>query len=343
MGDPQFHRKEDWVTVQTDPALVSIGMPVFNGERYLREAIDSILSQTFRDFELILCDNASTDDTERICRSYVTSTERVFYYRNSENLGAAFNYNKVFELSKGKYFKWAAADDVMAPEFIEACLPVLLKDTQVVLSYPQTVLIDEHGKIIGGYCDKMDLSGASALERYKQFHTRFRQRDKCNAIFGLLRSSTLGSTRLIDRFVSSDIVLLSELALLGKIHEVQKPLFYRRDHPQMSIRAFKAAERTAWFDTKQNGEKQAFVQWRLGKEFLRSIWNTRLGISERFGCSLEVMKWVGWRRRLLWLEGRSWLINHLHGLPAPVIRTLRYLWRFFNRQSKEMPSSGEGV
>jgi glycosyltransferase involved in cell wall biosynthesis len=87
---------------------VSIGLPVFNGEKYLAEALDSILSQTYRDFKLIISDNASTDRTEQICREYAAKDRRIRYYRNEKNIGAPKNFNRVFELSSGKYFRWDA-------------------------------------------------------------------------------------------------------------------------------------------------------------------------------------------------------------------------------------------
>ena len=97
---------------------VSIGLPVYNGELFLENALDSILSQTYSDFELIISDNASDDKTEEICRSYAARDKRVRYSRNAHNLGAAPNYNRVYHLARGRYFKWASHDDVLAPEFL---------------------------------------------------------------------------------------------------------------------------------------------------------------------------------------------------------------------------------
>ena len=91
---------------------VSIGLPVYNGDRYLRETIEGLLNQTFSDFELVICDNASTDRTQDICNEYCLLDKRVRYYRNNENIGAGKNFNKAFSLSQGKYFKWAACDDL---------------------------------------------------------------------------------------------------------------------------------------------------------------------------------------------------------------------------------------
>ena len=97
---------------------VSIGMPVYNGEKYLEEAIQSILAQTYSDFELVISDNASTDKTQEICLEYAARDSRVRYHRNEKNLGAAPNYNRTFELSTGQYFKWADYDDLLAEEFL---------------------------------------------------------------------------------------------------------------------------------------------------------------------------------------------------------------------------------
>ena len=94
---------------------VSVGIPVFNGERFLAETIESILAQTFKDFEIVISDNASTDRTEEICRSYAARDPRIRYNRNDTNRGAAWNHNRVFELARGEYFKWQSHDDFCAP------------------------------------------------------------------------------------------------------------------------------------------------------------------------------------------------------------------------------------
>ena len=108
-------------------------MPVFNGERYIKSAIDSILGQTYEDFELVISDNASTDNTQNICLDYKAQDSRIRYQRSKENVGAPPNYNRVFLLSKGQYFKWAAHDDVMAPTYLEKCMNVLENDSSIVL------------------------------------------------------------------------------------------------------------------------------------------------------------------------------------------------------------------
>ena len=97
---------------------VTIGMPVFNGESFIREALDSLLAQTFIDFELIISDNASTDKTEAICRDYAANDSRIRYVRQAQNLGAMLNFKFVFDESQCEYFMWAACDDIWSPEFL---------------------------------------------------------------------------------------------------------------------------------------------------------------------------------------------------------------------------------
>ena len=128
---------------------VSVGMPVYNGERYIAQAIESILSQTFPDFELIICDNASTDATEGMCLEYAAEDPRVRYYRNDRNRGAAWNHNRVVELARGEYFRWQCHDDYCDATLLERCLAVLHGDPSVVLCYPQFVRVDEQGRRLG--------------------------------------------------------------------------------------------------------------------------------------------------------------------------------------------------
>lgn len=130
---------------------LSIGLPVFNGDKFLNKAIDSLLAQTFEDFELIISDNASTDKTEEICRTYAEKDQRIRYYRNEKNIGCARNFNRVFKLSSAEYFKWAAHDDLHAPNFLMKCVEVLDQNPSVILCHSQVYIIDEYGKFLQNY------------------------------------------------------------------------------------------------------------------------------------------------------------------------------------------------
>ncbi len=127
---------------------VSLGMPVYNAQRFLREVIDSILAQTFTDFELIISDNGSTDDTEAICKEYVSRDSRVQYHPNDRtNHGPGWNYNRTEALAQGEYFRWAAADDVLAPTLLEKCVAALDADQSAVMAWPKTQIIDDQGRV----------------------------------------------------------------------------------------------------------------------------------------------------------------------------------------------------
>jgi glycosyltransferase involved in cell wall biosynthesis len=278
-----------------DRPRVSIGLPVFNGENYLEEALDSILAQTYSDFELIISDNASTDRTEEICRAYTARDKRIRYFRNGTNLGAAKNFNRVFELSSGEYFKWATHDDLCAPEYLERCVEILDREPDIVLCYPKTSIIDEHGEFVENYFDGFNLRSPKPHERFRDF---FHAPGLCNPIVGLIRASALRRTALIGNYPSSDRVLLGELALRGRFYEVPERLFFRRKHPQTSVRANPDwDERIAWFDPARRGQIQ-LPRWRWFFEYLLSIKRVRLCGYEKLRCYVEMGKWVRrhWRK-----------------------------------------------
>jgi len=287
---------------QTSPRI-SIGMPIYNGERFLAEAIMSILAQTFQDFELIISDNGSTDRTAEICRAYAAKDNRIRYHRNEQNLGGAWNFNHVFKLATGEYFRWACHDDICAPELLERCIRVLDRKPSVILCYPKTVIIDEQGKFIENYSDDLNLSSPKQHERYQQFHQRFRNGARCNVLFGLIRRSLLKRTSLIGSYPSSDIILLAELALLGEYHEIPEHLFFRRDHPQTSRGAYLAfRNRLTWYDPAKKGQLH-LTRWKCCFEHLSAIKRVPMNQDEKMRCYIQMLQWLSWN----W----QWLIKDL--------------------------------
>jgi glycosyltransferase involved in cell wall biosynthesis len=315
-------------------------MPVYNGDRFLREALDSVLAQTFEDFELIISDNASTDRTQEICQAYAAQDQRIRYYRNEENLGAAWNYNRVFELSTGEYFKWAAHDDLCMPEYLERCVEVLDRHPTVVLCYPKTTIIDEHGQQVENYFDSLNLRSPKPHERYAHFHNRYRSGAKCNAILGVMRASTLGMTPLIGSYVSSDRILLGELALRGQFYEIPEHLFLRRDHPQASVRANpRSEERAAWFDPSSRGKLQ-LLRCRWFFEQLLSIKRVQMSWYEKTHCYAQLGRWVLWNWERLSNDLIVAAKHILRPLPTsikrPIKSILHYSWRFVTAISNKL-------
>src|SRR5262245_39989679 len=136
---------------------VSIGLPVFNGEKYLARALNSLLSQDFEDFELIVSDNASTDLTEDICREFSAKDQRVRYYRNETNIGATKNYNRVFDLARGEFFKWASHDDECHPSLVRRCMEQFQQaPPSAVLVYSKADIIDDFGQVKEPSLDHID-------------------------------------------------------------------------------------------------------------------------------------------------------------------------------------------
>jgi glycosyltransferase involved in cell wall biosynthesis len=275
---------------------VSIGLPVFNGEKFLEEAIDSILAQTYEDFELVISDNASTDGTEEIYRACADQDPRIRYVRNETNLGAAKNYNQVVALARGEYFKWAAADDLVAPQLLERCVDVLDRDPSVVSCYARQKTIDEHGTVLREHEPK----DYSSPKPHKRFYECVCTPFPNGPVFGVIRMSTLGKTKLIGNFSSSDRVLVGELVLLGRFHELPEYLFFKRDHPGAHWRVHENYRaREAWYDPDRAG-KTTFRTWRLFQEHLASIWRVPLSWNERMWCHLYMVWWIRrkWRKLL---------------------------------------------
>jgi len=262
---------------------VSVGMFVRNGGRFLEEAIASILAQDFEDIELIISDNGSTDSTLQVCRRFAQADGRVRYYRSSSNRGAAWNANRVFELARGEYFRWATHDDFLAPSCIGRCVAALDSDPGAVLCYPKTMLVDEYGRELGGYEDNLDLCEEAPHQRLRRL---LRELRLCNAVFGLIRSSALRSVRPMGNYNASDTVLLAELSLAGRFVELPDRLFYRRYHAGMSCRAHSSLDdRAAWFDPANRGKRRnAFYNLRLMTEHLRGIGASGIGRRARARC-----------------------------------------------------------
>jgi glycosyltransferase involved in cell wall biosynthesis len=277
--------------MSTNRPQVSISIPVYNGERYLKRTLDSILCQTYPDFELIISDNCSTDNTQRICEEYTARDKRIKYYRNVTNLGIAPNYNRAFELSTGKYFKWADYDDMLGPEFISKCVEILDQHPDVACCYPRTTFIDETDKFIGNFNPPKNSSSPSA-------HIRFRSLilDPDHIVSqasGLMRADLVRKTILHGSYPCSDEVFLAHLSLLGEFYEVPDRLFFYRIHPLQSTKGVKASERARVksFDSSLEG-KVILIKWLYLKNCLLAISHSPILAYQKIMCFLYMIRWL---------------------------------------------------
>lgn len=294
---------------------VSIGMPVYNGEPFLEEAIDSILSQTFEDFELIISDNASIDRTEEICAGYVARDPRIRYFRQERNLGAAPNHNFTVQQARGLYFKWSAHDDIMEPGWLQRCVEILDRHPEVQLAFPRTLRIDETGAVTGRYPDYggMRLMSSRPSQRFGDIICK---QHNCVAVFGLARRHVFLTTSLLSAREDSDRHLLADLALRGPLFEVPEYLFKRRDHQSAYSNSVPRASRMAWWDTSRS-EKITFPEWRSLQVYLELIARSSLPRRERRACRRQLVRWVigprWYRQRWVKLLRDAILGGYRHG------------------------------
>lgn len=297
------------------PPRVSVGLPVYNGERYLREAIDGILGQTFDDLELIISDNASTDATEEICREYVATDPRVRYYRNIKNRGAARNFNRVFDVARGEYFKWAAVDDLISLDNVERCIEALEQHPRAVLAYTLATHIDAAGETFpgNGALGPVDLRG-DRVARFKRLLHRFNKYSGVSGpmmLFGTYRRTALARVRPMGGYFASDLVLLAELALIGDFVEVPDRLLSIRIHPGSSSwpETWSHESIMEFYDPEVNGVANRTLQMqRYHVEYFNVVARSDLSIADKAGlfafCTRPPLKRLQRKLRTT-LGGRS--------------------------------------
>jgi glycosyltransferase involved in cell wall biosynthesis len=279
-----------------DKSRVSVAIPVYNGDNYLAEALDSILAQTYTDFEIVISDNGSTDATESICRRYMAQDSRVKYFRTAVNQGASWNFRRAVALASGFYFVFLAHDDKWAPEFLEKCVAVLDAQPEVILCYPKAIEIDTQGNVL--YKKEQFLDAASPRP-----HLRFRQMIRmdhnCETLFGLTRREVLAKTSIHADFPDGDRVMLGELSLYGTYYRVPEYLFFHREHPVRSLNIYPSRFDRLALLKPTKGNQIAFPHFEEFFAYLRGISHIPLGVGERLACYGEMLRWLKDNRKRL--------------------------------------------
>jgi glycosyltransferase involved in cell wall biosynthesis len=251
-------------------------VPVFNGERYLAATLDSLLGQSYPDFELIVCDNASTDRTAEIARAYAARDRRVRYVRQAGNIGSVENFRSAFALAGGRYFQWAAADDLFAPTSLACRVAALDAHPDAVLAYTKTRLIDAEGVVIADYDDGLHLQSARPSARFAAVLERL---GYVNLTYALMRSAVLRRTGLLGRFLDSDVVFVAELSLYGTFWEVPEVLFFRRFHPGASS-SMSTSEIVTFYHA-DRGRRPLLRDWRHAAELSRVVLRAPVSAAEK--------------------------------------------------------------
>ncbi|MFT7473555.1 MAG: glycosyltransferase involved in cell wall biosynthesis [Verrucomicrobiales bacterium] len=235
----------------TTPRL-SIGVPVYNGEDYIAEALTSHLEQDFTDFEIVVSDNCSDDATPQIVKEFVEADPRVSYTRNEDNIGGPANFNRLFRLTSGELFRWAAADDRIEPGYLSKVIAMMDDNPEIVIGHADSLLIDpksepmlemDQGFLGGdGYLEAIKLHPPEGDDRFQSPHPHKRVDAVINNnhrnfyIFGIMRRATMMQTRLHGAFYGGDRTFLVEMAMRGTLEKIPEALFGSRSHAKNSGR-----------------------------------------------------------------------------------------------------------
>jgi glycosyltransferase involved in cell wall biosynthesis len=270
---------------------VSIGLPVYNGENYVSESLDTLLAQTFTDFELIISDNASTDGTEEICRSYADNDSRIHYLRQPHNIGAAPNHNILVQQARGELFKWAAHDDLYAPDLIARCIAALDEYPELVLSHSYMAIVDENGKTIEEYDYHLATASPHPPERFRSLLFT----DGGDDGYGVIRTSVLRRIAPHDSFHNAGRKLVAELALYGPFYQVPEVMFFRRDHPGRGDRRGSVRAICANLDPRRKDHSSARLMGEYFMSYVTAIHRAPLSSASRRRCYQYLLEWLGKR------------------------------------------------
>jgi glycosyltransferase involved in cell wall biosynthesis len=280
----------------TSPRL-TIGLPVYNGQKYVAESIEALLGQSFTDFELIISDNASTDDTGDICRGYEKQDRRVRYFCQPRNVGLAPNHNFVAEQAQGELFKWASNDDLYARELLERCINALDRYPDVVLAHSWTARVDDSGAVTKAFKYPLNTASPRAPERFRSLLFERGGDDD----YGVMRTEVLRRTAMQESYHHADRTITAELSLYGRFYQVPDWLYFRRDHADCSERACPTMRsRCANMDPRR-ADPLRHPAVRLYGEYIwayaRAIQRAPLSAADRRGCYRHLAHWLATRVR----------------------------------------------
>jgi glycosyltransferase involved in cell wall biosynthesis len=273
--------------------LVSIGLPVYNGEKFVAEAIQCVLDQSYSNWELIISDNCSTDSTMDICRRFAQQDSRIHVYQNARNMGVSYNYNEAFRRSRGPYFKWMAHDDLFAPEFIEKCVVELERDKSLVLVFSKMSYIDADRHFLRHQASSLSVLGETADARAKQLMVLARQgMDFIWLAYGVIRHEIIEQCGAMGLHAADDQVLLFKIALRGRMKQMENELFYRREHTGASTckRGEATVRQRAKFAYADDNRRLVLPWCRLVKEHIISVFDMPLSFSGKLRCVTAVAR-----------------------------------------------------
>ncbi len=209
---------------------VSIAMPVRNGIKYLSRAVDSILAQDCEDLELVISDNASDDGTSELCQAYAEKDARVRHHRHSRDIGQVCNFNYVFRMARGEYFKWNGVDDWLAPNYASRCSGILEQNPDVVCAFSHEQHLDDDGTWFDYHYDSFNARSSRPHDRFRRLLTVYQRDPEFNIdpIYSMMRRRTVEQTGGFRGVIFPHIVMGAQLGLMGHFHQIPEVLAFRR-------------------------------------------------------------------------------------------------------------------
>ena len=288
------------------PPKVSIGLPVYNGATHLRVAIDSLLAQSYADFELIISDNASSDETACICREYASKDSRIRYLAQPSNIGATANFNFVLDAAVGEYFMWAAHDDAWEPDFL-AEMTALLADPTVEIAFCRFDNVSYESMASTRVFDLSEITAPTIAQGLARFLGHAEYNGKANVFYGLLRRETvlgLGGLRIWGVGTwGADMLYVFSLLTQGRLALSQRLLFHKRSAPVgvATASVVPVLPRYARIKAESVARRQESLQW-LG--YWVGYWRVlrlarKVSFLDRLGLRSFVFSQIGHRARMI--------------------------------------------
>jgi glycosyltransferase involved in cell wall biosynthesis len=276
---------------------LTVGLPVYNGEKFVAESIEALLGQSFTDFELIISDNASTDGTGDICRRYEKEDPRVRYFLQQKNVGLAPNHNFVAEQARGELFKWASNDDLYARDLLESCIEALDRCPDVVLAHSWTAKVDGSGAVIKALEYPLNTASRRAPERFRSLLFVSGGDDD----YGVVRTEVLRRTAMKESYHHADRTIIAELSLYGRFYQVPDWLYFRREHADRAERAHPSMRgRCANMDPRR-ADRLRHPAVRLYGEYIwayvKAIHRAPLPAADKRECYRYLAEWLATRVR----------------------------------------------
>jgi glycosyltransferase involved in cell wall biosynthesis len=278
--------------MSTAPRL-SVGLPVYNGEKYLAQSIDALLGQSYEDFELIISDNASNDGTAGICRRYEKQDSRVRYIRQRYNVGCALNHNLLVGQARGELFKWASCDDLYARDLLKCCVEALDEYPDVVLAHSWTATINSSGAVTRAMEYSLATDSTRPPERFRSMLFANHSDDS----YGVIRADVLRRVKPHDSYYHAERTFTAEIGLQGPFYLVPDWLYFRRDHPDRALRAHPTVR--SWcanldprrMDRLRHPVPRLYAEYVWG--FIAAIRRAPLSSADRLACYLYLAEWAG--------------------------------------------------